>query len=321
MLGVRTFRFLGAAALSSVALLASGSTHATVVERVVAVIGERPILLSELRRRAAPFASGVAGSESTRARARGQLYEEMLQRMIDEELIRNAANQAQLKVTQEEVDAAVERVARGNQVSVGELLAEVERSGVSAADYRRELRSQLLDAKVMNVRLQGRVRVSEEEMRTEYQKLLSEEQRQLPLRLAVIRLGVASDASSTRAQALQVAQRARLGADFAQLSRDHSADEPTRTAGGLLAPVTPAELPSQLRQVLSTMQIGDVSDPVRVGDTWVVLKLVDRAPSSLPPFDDVLPQLQQRVQLRKMEKARRIWLDAVRKTTHVEVRL
>jgi hypothetical protein len=53
----------------------------------------------------------------------------------------------------------------------------------------------------------------------------------------------------------------------------------------------------------------------------VVLKVVDRAPSTLPSFEEVLPQLEQRVQLRKMEKARRTWLNSLRKTTHVEVRL
>jgi parvulin-like peptidyl-prolyl isomerase len=69
------------------------------------------------------------------------------------------------------------------------------------------------------------------------------------------------------------------------------------------------------------MDPGDVSAPIESGGIVVVLKLEQRTPSSLPPMAQVLPQLEQRVQLKKMEAARRTWLDALRKTTHVEVRL
>jgi peptidyl-prolyl cis-trans isomerase SurA len=53
----------------------------------------------------------------------------------------------------------------------------------------------------------------------------------------------------------------------------------------------------------------------------VIFKLVERAPSQLPPFEQAEMQLLQRVQLRKMEKVRRRWLDDMRRRTHVEVRL
>ena len=313
-----TFRGVVAAAALAAAV-APMSAGAAVVERVVAVVGERPILLSELRKRAAPFVRTITGSATARASAQSQLYAEMLARMIDEELIRRAASRAQLTVTKSEVDSAVERVAKGNGVDADTLLQEVERSGVSVSDYRRELRSQLLDAKVMQLRLQGRVRVSEDELHTAYNQLQAEEQRQLPVRIAVIRIRRGTDAARHLAQTL--AQQARAGADFAELSRRFSTDSATSEAGGLLAPVPPAELPSVVRQAVSEMQDGDVSAPLRVDGDWVVMKLLERPPSSLPPFEDITPQLQQRVQLQKMEKARRAWLDTLRKTTHVEERL
>jgi peptidyl-prolyl cis-trans isomerase SurA len=326
MVFAHTFRVSLAAIFTTAAVALASSAGATIVERVVAVVGERPLLLSELRGRAAPFLVTLSGSDSQRAQAQSKVYAEMLDRMIDEELVRRAASRAQLKVSSEEVDSAIERVAKGNGVDVDTLLAEVKRSGVSRAAYRRELRTQLLDAKVMNLRLQGRIRVSEDEMRTEYEQLVNQERRSLLVRLAVVRIGVPKDASSHRRAALaklakRVSMQANSGEDFAELSRQHSTDEATRAAGGLLAPLPPVELPKELRQAVLRMNMGDVSAPIMSDGVWVVLKVVDRAPSSLPPFEDVVPQLQQRVQLQKMETARRNWLDALRKTTHVEVRL
>jgi len=317
------FRFFGCGVLLASSVIASvGPARATIVERVVAVVAERPILLSELRRRAAPFLATLSGSEGVRASAQSKMFSEMLQRMIDEELIQRAASRSQIEVSKEEVESAIERVAKGNGVSVGELLTEVERSGVSPTDYRRELRSQLLDAKVMNLRLQGRIRVTEDEMRETYDTLLAEEQKQLPMRLAVIRLSFDTKAAArTERLAAKLVAQARAGQDFAALSRAHSTDEATRAAGGLLEPLPPSQLPAPLRKAIQGLQAGQVSEPVQFKDTFVVLKVVERAPSTLPPFEEVLPQLEQRVQLRKMEKARRAWLDSLRKTTHVEVRL
>jgi parvulin-like peptidyl-prolyl isomerase len=64
-----------------------------VVDRVVAVVGDSAILLSELRAR---------GSLSTNAQAR-----ELLSRMIDEELLKRAAARSHLTVTSDEIDRAL----------------------------------------------------------------------------------------------------------------------------------------------------------------------------------------------------------------------
>ncbi len=314
-----------ASGLLALACLAfAGSASATIVERVVAVVGERPILLSDLRQRAKPFEQNLQGSASERAAGLSQLYGEMLDRMVDEQLLSDAAAQAQINVSREEIDAAIERVATGNNVSREELMAEIERSGLTRAQYRSELRRQLLDAKVVNLRLQGQLRVSEDDLRAEYARLVQAERRQLEFRAAVIRLEL-PDAEEARRQMIrhanQLTQEARKGADFATLSRAHSTDPDVQRTSGLLASALPTELPAELQKLVTTMDVGDISAPVTLGDEVVIYKLVERQPSELPPFEEAVQQLQQRVQLRKMESARRRWLDGLRTRTHVEVRL
>jgi peptidyl-prolyl cis-trans isomerase SurA len=297
----------------------SGEAHATIIERVVALVGERPILLSELRERTKPFAQNLPQTPSERAAAESELYSEMLGRMVDEELLRRVASEAQVSVDREEVEAAIARVASGNGVTVEELLAEVERSGVSAAQYRIELRRQLLDAKVLNVRLQGRIRISEDDVRAEYQQLVSSERQQLEFRAAVIRLDLPATATST--ETAKLLAQARNGDDFSELSRSHSTDAATRESAGLLPSMRPAQLPPELQSVVLKLEVGEVGAPVRSGNTLVIIKLLERAESSLPSYEKATGQLQQRVQMRKMEKARRTWLDGLRKRTHVEIRL
>src|SRR5688572_6729564 len=94
--------------------LFADTAHATIIERVVAVVGDRPILLSDVRQRTLPFYKNMPSSPSERAAAQSSLFSQMLDKMIEEELIARAAVKAQVQVTREEVDAALERVAKGN---------------------------------------------------------------------------------------------------------------------------------------------------------------------------------------------------------------
>jgi peptidyl-prolyl cis-trans isomerase SurA len=320
MIRAQVFKSTVIAAILGGLGLISGTVGASIVERVVAVVGEHPILLSELKRRAAPFARALPGGSQQKAQAQSRLYSDMLGRMIDEQLVQRSATQSQLKVSDAEVEAAIERVAKGNNVSVGQLLTEVERSGVSPNDYRRELRTQLLDAKVMNIRLQGRVRLTEEDLKAEYTRLTVDERRELPVRLAVVRLDL-SNRKPARTLADSIVAQARAGADFGSLSQQHSSDAETRDARGELAPVKLEQLPKEIGQLVLALNPGDVSAPVESDGVLVIVKLLERPPSALPAYESVLPQLEQRVQLQKMDAARRSWLDSLRKSTHIEIRL
>src|SRR5690606_3157395 len=212
------------------------------------VIGERAILLSELRECAEPgliqiYQSVPPGAQ--RNAAISQLYRAVLERLVDEELQRRAAQQSRLTVSAREVDEALERVAAQNAITVDKLLTEAKNSGLSERAYRDELRRQLLEAKLINVRLQGRIRVTDEDIRSAYRKLVLEERSQLSFTPAWIVLEAGTGPEEQRAQrelAERIAAQAKAG-DFGALAREHSTDGSSRAAGGRLSPMRPTQLP------------------------------------------------------------------------------
>jgi peptidyl-prolyl cis-trans isomerase SurA len=249
-----------------------------------------------------------------------------LQRLIDEELEQRAANHANITVTPREIDDALNRVAQQNQVSVDVILDEATKSGLTEASYRQELRRQLLETKLLSLRTQGRLRVSDDDVRAAYAKLVTEERKQLPFRAAWIRLGAPrgltpEELRARREQAEGIVAAARAGEDFGELARKFSEDAPTRLKGGTLGELKAGQLPPALDSVLLLLEPGAVSEPIRHGDDFVILKLVDRDPTSLPPFDKARDELMQRVYMEKVGAARRHWIDGLKRQTHVEVRL
>jgi peptidyl-prolyl cis-trans isomerase SurA len=312
-----------AAALALVPL-----AHATVVERIVAVVGERAILLSDLRERAQPFLVQIqqqVPNGAQRNAAISQLYKGLIEKLVDEELEQRAAIQAKVAVTPHEVEEALAKVAQQNNVTVERLFVEARRTGLDEASYREELKRQLLQTKLINVRLQGRIRVSEDDLRTAYERLVLEERDKLAFKVAWLLVSSRAGAppaeiTARRALAERLGREA-YSHDFADLVRQHSDDPSTRDSGGVLPATHLSDLAPQLRRIVASLEVGQPSAVVVVPSGFAVLKLIEREESSLPTYDEAKSELAQRVYLEKMTQARRSWLDNLRRQQHVEVRL
>jgi peptidyl-prolyl cis-trans isomerase SurA len=309
------------ALLAALGLFVPKNSPATVIERIVAVVGERAILMSELRTRAVPYMARAKDlpSEAHRAAAITQLHKSLVQQLVDEELISRSARRAKIVISEQDVTNALERVAKQNNITVERLLEEARSSGMKDGQYREELRRQLLEARLLSLRVQGRVRVRDEDLRAAYMAIVLEERKKLGFVLSWIVLDGKNPAAVTHAEAL--VQRARSGESFDALARQFSIDSATRDRGGVLGRLEPGKLPPAVDRIAQRLEQSDVSSPVRVADRFVILKLTKRDESQLPDFEEARAELTERVYGEKMAKARRRWLDGLRGQAHVEVRL
>jgi peptidyl-prolyl cis-trans isomerase SurA len=319
-------------ALSAVAAAA----RSAIAERVVAVVGEHAILLSDMRQRARPFLMQIrqrAPAGAQQAAAESEMYKQLLERMVDERVEQQAAEKAHLTVTSEEIDAGLRNVAAQQGLTVEQLVQEAAKTGLTPQEYRDEVRRQILEGKLLQLRVRGRVRVTEDDIRVTYNKLVQAERGRLGYRLAWIVLHVAPDATdAARADREQLAERlvatARARVDnkqrpveFADLARNFSDDTPTRGHGGDLGPRKPGDLAQTIEDEAGKLDVGGVSAPFRFKDDLVIIKVVSRDPSQLPALEQAKDELLQRAYGEQMEKARKQWIDELRHATYVDVRL
>jgi peptidyl-prolyl cis-trans isomerase SurA len=294
-----------------------------IVERIVAIVGERAILLSDLRQRSRPFLTRAYDQYPEgpqRSAATSQIYKVVLDRMVEEELEDEAAKRAGITVTSEEVDQALERVAMQNGLSPAAVLAEARGSGMTTEQYRDELKRQLLQSKIGSIRLQGRVQIEESDLRAAYHALVREERMQLPQR--TLRLAIPAGntpQSEARAQKLadELVRRAAAGEDFRELVRRYG----TAPGTGLAEARPPLQEPEEIQRATVGLEVGGVSRPIRLAGVIMILNVLERAPSSLPPYDEVKDAVHERVYMEKMARVRKHWLDALRRRTYVEIRM
>src|SRR4051812_36163083 len=112
---------LSAALVAAAGFAALGTARAAIVERIVAVVGDRPILKTDLETRSRPFVFQVMQKVPTGAQqtaAISQLNKELLEKMIDEELETQAAARAKITVTSEEIDGGLRNIAASQNMSL-----------------------------------------------------------------------------------------------------------------------------------------------------------------------------------------------------------
>jgi peptidyl-prolyl cis-trans isomerase SurA len=227
---------LFAACLCAALATWAAMARATIVERVVAVIGDRPVLWTELVHRAA--AARIQIRLQTRdpnvvSVQEQEMYKELLDRMIDDRLEEQQADKAHLGVTQEEIDRGISNIAaqaqpqQGHSVSVSDVLAEVQRRGMTEQDFRDEIRRQIIEGKLIELRVRPRVRVTEQDAHAAYQHFAQEAREQQPVDVRILALRIQPTATSSqilarRGLAQELAARARRGEDFCKLVTDFS---------------------------------------------------------------------------------------------------
>src|SRR5882724_691523 len=122
-----------AALLSLVAAISPA--HAAIAERVVAVVGDHAILLSDIRQRARPFLLQIRQRQPTgaaqQAAAESEMYKQLIERMVDERVELQAAEKARLAVTTEEIDAGLRNVANQQGISIEALIEEAVKTGLT----------------------------------------------------------------------------------------------------------------------------------------------------------------------------------------------
>jgi peptidyl-prolyl cis-trans isomerase SurA len=296
-----------------------------VVERVVAVINDEIILETELEQYAAPQYRGPDPDTAEGKKQWDELKRKALDGMIDSKLVTQQAVELKLSVTPEEVERAIQQVKDQNKLDDATFKAALEQQGFTIEGYRKTLKKQILELKVVNTAVRSRVTVSDDEVKTYYkqnEKLIAGD-RQSHLKQILVAVPDRSsdaDVAGKRRVAAKVVELARGGTSFGELAKQYSDDEGTKASGGDLGWVGKGVLVDALDEAMAAMEPNDIRGPIRTDRGWVVLQLVERKSGDLRPYDEIKEQLRKQLYDQQVEKAQQSWLRELRKRAHVDVR-
>lgn len=268
---------------------ASVAPELRTADYIVAVVNSEPITRHELDQRIERLRSQMTNERGQMPPA-DVIAAQVLERLISERVQLQLARDAGLKVDDLAVTQAEDMVAQQNNVSRSEMLSALAKDGVTQAQFRSELHTQLMLQRLRERETSGRMKVSE----LEIDQYLRKQQPNnssggvapgTDINLANILIAVPENASPVQVserevRARSVAEKARAGGDFAALAKEFS-DASDAAQGGEMGLMPANRYPELFLNATARVAVGGVTDPVRSGAGFHVLKVLGKAQSDI----------------------------------------
>ncbi|MEY3778897.1 MAG: Chaperone SurA precursor [Pseudomonadota bacterium] len=268
-------------------VLAQGPVKSRPADYIVAVVNSEPITNNEVQNLKLRLEKQVVpGSPVPDSKA---LTQQALDQLINEKAQLQQARDNGIRIDDSDVDQTEANIARQNQVSKEELYKRLAAEGLSVTAFREQLRSQLMIGRLREREVDNRARVSD----TDVEQFIQTQQAGKPstglsydLNLGMILVAVPENASDKevaelQAKALQISKRAKAGENFASLAATFSQTTDKGANGGEMG-LRPADrYPTLFVDSTQTLTKGDVSEPVRSGAGFHILKVLDKKQTEL----------------------------------------
>lgn len=251
---------------------------------------------------------------------RAELQRQIIERLIVDRAQLQLARDTGLRVDDVMLDRAIARMAEQNKMSLQTFRDQVEKEGMSYAQFREGVREDIMLQRVLEREVDSKIQVSEAEIDNYLSKENPSAQGipQAHVRHILIKITPTETKEQAKQKLLELKQRAEHGgAKFEDLAKQFSNDA-TAAKGGDLGWLHPGDV-AELDPVISTLKHGQISDPVETPYGMHLIQLVGSK------MDKVAPERQrllarQAIRARKLEEATLEWMRELRDRAYVEIR-
>lgn len=196
------------------------------------------------------------------------LTDQVIESLIIEELQLQMARRAGVRISDEELNDSVFRIAQNNNLSLKDFVDYIEENGESYESFRDDVRKQMIIQRIQRGRVQSEVNITEKE----FDAFLATDEslNDLEPELLVKQILVAD-----LEQANLIIERINQGEDFSSLAKEVSISA-NASSGGDLQWRRAIEMPELFANAINKKKIGFISDPLQSGTGYHILKLEDK---------------------------------------------
>jgi len=252
------------------------ATKGELLDRVAAVVNDGVVLNSELDDQIA-IVSERLRAQKLELPPQNVLRQDVLERLVLQEVEAQRAAKAGLKVPDETLNAALTDVAQRNNIPLSQLPEALQTQGIDYAAYREEMRKELTLGLLRQRDVLQRISITPREIDQYLEKQAKTPSADKEYNISHILIPVPQEATPAQLEeaakrAQDVSTRAKGGEDFAKLALAYSKSQ-TALEGGALGWRKGGELPTFLTDVIAKLKAGEVSDPLRTPTGFHIIRL------------------------------------------------
>jgi len=290
---------------------AGAASGPVVVDRVVAVVNDEIITMSDLQR------ESMKRPEITDQRL-------ILEGMIDRKLQMASAKRNGMEVTDRELSDAIADIMKRNNMDSKQFDEALAREGLTLEQYRVEFREQMTMSRLFNKFIRTGLSVDEKEIREHYDRNIKQFSlpEEIRVRLLVVNLpekAPPAQIEEARQKAEALMARIGKGEDFIRLIRENSSS-PTSAQNGDLGFMQRGHAIPEIEEAAKGLQPGQYAGPLKAADGFYIIR-VEEIRTPVSPFEKVKDEIQKALYDQKMENTYRAFLQSLRSEAHIENRL
>lgn len=231
-----------------------------------------------------------------------QYEQDRLTALIVREVLRPAAEERGIEVTDAEVQERIDQIVETEFENESQFEEELKEQGLTHEELEEIVRDRLIQDE-LQAEVVAEARPSGEDLRAYYEENLAQFELSRLQHVLVEKKGLAE----RLAQRLKVAPEARAGKLFEKLARKHSVDPSAADNGGDLGFQPPGSFVEPFENAAKDLEVGEISDPVQTEFGWHVIRVVGRRTAT---FEQARPQIEPELAGRAQDEA---WQDFLRR--------
>ena len=300
-----------------------GPSGGMVLDRVVAVVNDEALTLSEIQEEGQPVVRKIfqdfVGPE--RDRRLEQAEKQLLDDLVDRRLMYQVARKEGTLPSDAEVNGAIDELKKNNKATDdAQFRAMLKAEGLTLEQIRRSIGERLAIGRLLARQIRSSIIIEEDELVKYYESNQEKFQRTPQAEIRHIFFGFSAEANeaTVRARAEEAQAKIQAGVDFIQVAREYSAATAGETPGELLT-VHRGELAPEIEAAAFSLPAGGLSPLIRTDSGYHLVK-VDRVQAeAVAPFASVRESIRDQLFQEKFEAKRKDWLADLRSKAFVQI--
>jgi peptidyl-prolyl cis-trans isomerase SurA len=211
------------------------------------------------------------------------------------------------------------------KISQDEFRKALEREGITLDIYRKDIRDQLRQMKLIRRDIKSRVAVTDEEIGQYYRKFREDYEGKESVRIKQILLLLPNEENPVvkekiRADAEAIRKELMNGEPFERLSAKYS-QGPAAAEGGDIGYIEKGTILHEVEEAAFSLPLNQISGVIESSVGFHIIQVSDRRGAGFKAIENVRGEIREKIEREKMEKRFGEWLDELRKGSHIEIRL
>ncbi len=304
-------------------ILATPSGSIEFVDRIVAIVNDDIITLSELSYLLEPYIAQIKAREYSPEQERKMLYkvrQDILNQLIDEKLTDQEIQKANIQISETEIDSMIERIKEARLLTDEELRQALKKEGIAFEEYRKRMKEQILRTRLINREVKSKIVITKEDIKSFYDSHpdLYGGEDAYHLRNIIMTVPNEGEKQPVYEKMEMILEKLKSGYSFENMAQRHSESSSAKD-GGDLGVFKMKTLSPQIQAAIKDLNPGEFTSILDTDQGYQIIYMEEIKRTPGKSYDEASDEIREKLYNEIVNRKFESWLKDLRKQSHIKI--